>query len=95
MDTEMKNAINECHTLSRCEKKILAILNEINYPLPASHIQDLMNNSKQALHYPLQKLLKKEFVERSKDGVYLYALNESKIKTLVDLYKKTKRYKQE
>ena len=91
----MKKAINQCHTLSKCEKKILTILNEFNYPLPASHMQDLMNNSKQALHYPLQKLLKKELVERSKDGVYLYALNGTKIKTLVDLYKKTKRYKQE
>ncbi len=91
----MKNAINHCHALSKCEKKILTILNEFNYALPASHMQELMNNSKQALHYPLQKLLKKELIKRSKDGVYLYALNKVKMKPLVDLYKKTNIYKQE
>ena len=91
----MKNAINYCHTLSKCEKKILTILNEFNYPLPATHIQELMNNSKQALHYPLQKLLKKELIRRSKDVVYLYALDKAKMKPLVELYKKTNKYKQE
>lgn len=91
----MKNAINHCYTLSKCEKKILTILNEFNYPLPATHIQKLMNNSKQALHYPLQGLLKKEMIERNKDGVYLYTLNQLKMKPLLDLYKKTKKYKKE
>jgi len=89
----MKNAINYSHTLSQGEKSILTILNDFEYPLPSSHIQDLMSNSKQALHYSLKKLQEKELVTRQKTTVFLYAINKEKIKPIIDLYKKTKKYK--
>ncbi len=89
----MKNAINYCHTLSKGEKSILTILNDFDYPLPSSHIQDLMSNSKQALHYSLKKLQKKELITRQKTNVFLYTINKNKIKSIVDLYKKTRQYK--
>ena len=40
MDTEMKKAIEYCHTLSKGEKKILYILNDFNIPLSSSHLED-------------------------------------------------------
>lgn len=92
MDKEMKEAILNCHTLSKGEKKILTILNDFEYPLPSTHIQDLMNNTKQALHYSLTKLQKKELITREKDSVFLYKLNKEKLKPIVDMYRKTKQY---
>lgn len=89
----MKAAIKHCHTLSQKEKKILTILNDFEYALPATHIQDLMNNTKQALHYSLKKLQQKELITREKDNVFLYKINKEKITSIIDIYRKTKRYK--
>ena len=93
MNKEMKAAIKHCHTLSKGEKKILTILNDFEYALPATHIQDLMNNTKQALHYSLKKLQQKELITREKDNVFLYKINKEKIAPIIDIYRKTKRYK--
>jgi predicted transcriptional regulator len=93
MDKDMKTAINYSHTLSRAEKSILTILSDFECPLSSSHIQDLMSNSKQALHYSLKRLQEKELVTRQKTTVFLYAINKEKIKPIVDLYKKSQKYK--
>ena len=90
---EMKAAIENCHTLSKVEKKVLTILNDFEYPLPSTHIQDLMNNTKQALHYSLCKLQKKQLITREKDSVFLYKLNKKNLQPIIDIYKKTTEYK--
>ena len=90
---EMKAAIKHCHTLSQGEKNILTILNDFEYPLPSTHIQELMNNTKQALHYSLKKLQQKELITREKNNVFLYTISKEKMMPIVEMYRKTKRYK--
>lgn len=94
MDTEMKKAIEYCHTLSKGEKKILSILNDFSIPLSSPHLEDLMHNSKQALRYPLQKLLKKNLIMRKKEGKYLYEINKNSMIPIIDAYKKSLKYKE-
>lgn len=93
MNLEMKKAINYCHTLSKGEKKILFILNDFDIPLSSPHLQDLMNNSKQALRYPLQKLLNKNLVTRKKNGKYLYEINKDGMIPIIEAYRKSLKYK--
>ena len=93
MDTEMKKAIEYCHNLSKGEKKILYILNDFNIPLSSSHLEDLMQNSKQALRYPLQKLLKKNLVTRKKESKYLYEINKDNMAHIINAYKKSLKYR--
>ena len=86
-DKKMLNdAIQDTDMLSSCQKKVLSIICDSNYPLSTSSILDVMGTSKQAIHFSITKLLERGFVEREKDRVFVYHPNKTRIIELVERY---------
>jgi len=46
-----------------------------------------MGFKKQTVNFTLKNLLSRNFVERKKDGIYVYAINEDRAIELIERYK--------
>ena len=84
-------AIENYSVFSPTQKTILKILLEFDRPIPFDIIKDVAKASKQSFNFSIQGLLKLGFVSREKTRVYIYQVNQEKIKQIVDIYIKQKK----
>jgi DNA-binding MarR family transcriptional regulator len=86
--TMLNEAIQDADILSSGQKRVLSVICDSNYPVSASSVLDLMGTSKQAVHFSIQKLLERNFITRTKDRVFVYQPNKTRVIELVDRYSK-------
>ena len=85
--TMLMKAIESSDMLPSGQKKVLSIISSSDYPVTARQIEKLMGFTKQTINFTLKHLLARNFVERRKDGVYVYTLNEDRAIELIERYK--------
>ena len=88
--SNLLNAIEDSGLLSKSQKNILKYI--VSFDLlrgvPASSIMDYMQITKQAVNFSLKELVKRGFVDRTKDKVFIYTVNQKKIDELLEDYNK-------
>ena len=89
MSEIFNNAIDSTGLLSKSQKVIVKYILSfgLNKGLTSNSIQNYTKTSKQAVNTNLNLLIKRDFVYRKKDRIYLYYCNDKKIQEIVDEYK--------
>ena len=85
--TILIQAIKNSDILPSGQKKILAIISASDYSVTAKQIEKAMGFTKQTVNFTLKNLLARNFVERKKDGVYMYTANKERSVELIERYK--------
>ena len=83
----LKEAIDASHIVPKKQKPVLHAICKQGYPIPASEIEDILALSRPSVNFSLQMLLKRNFIKRSKDGIFMYSANEERIGELLERYK--------
>ena len=87
-DNEMLNlAIQDTDILSRKQKDVFSILCNSEFPLSSHTIEEKMGVTRQAVYLTLQALLKRGFITRTKDRIFVYSPNNLKKLELIERYK--------
>jgi DNA-binding MarR family transcriptional regulator len=92
---EFYNAIDDSGLLSSSQKNILKYIVSFDPKrgVPASSIMEYTQISKQAVNFSLQQLIKRNFISRKKDRVFVYTVNQIRLSELLEDYKKKKSLK--
>ena len=92
---EYCEAIEDSGLLSKSQKSILKYIVSFDLArgVPSSSIIDYMQITKQAVNFSLKELLKRAFVVRKKDKVFIYTINQIKLSELLEDYRKKKELK--
>lgn len=85
--TLIKDAIDNYSVFSPTQKTILKILVDFDKPIPFDIIKNIAKASKQSFNFSIQGLLKLDFVNRTKQRVFLYEINREKIEEVINIYK--------
>lgn len=95
-DTSLKNitsnhniimaSIDDSDLISGSDKKIIKALLVTNQKVSTNFLMDVLSDSKQNLYIKLRRLIKRGYISRIKDRVYLYQLEEQKLQELLDMY---------
>ena len=80
-------AIENSDILPSGQKKVLSIIGSADYPVTAKQIEKAMGYKKQTVNFTLKHLLNRNFIEREKDGVYIYTPNKDRAVELIERYK--------
>ena len=90
---EIYLAIDDSGLLSKSQKNILKYISsfDLKRGVPASSIMSYMQISKQAVNFSLRELVKRKFLTRKKDKVYIYNINSNRLDELLDDYKNKKK----
>ena len=88
--TDVYKAIDTSGLLSKSQKNILKYIVsfDLQRGVTASSLIEHMNVSKQAINCSLQQLMKRNFVTRYKDKVFLYKINKNRLLELLEDYQK-------
>lgn len=86
----LPEAINNSKLLSAGQKKILSVLIQFDTGIPISQLMELMNSSKQSIHFNMKKLLQREYVLREREMVYVYKVNQKKLVEIVEREKQVR-----
>jgi DNA-binding MarR family transcriptional regulator len=88
--TDVYKSIETSGLLSKSQKNILKYIVSFNLQrgVTASSLIEHMNVSKQAINCSLQQLMKRNFVTRYKDKVFIYKINQIRLLELLEDYKK-------
>jgi len=86
---EFQEAIDDSGILSKSQKNILKYITsfDLERGVAAASIMSHMQISKQAVNYSLKELIKRNFLMRKKDRVFIYTVNVKKILELLEDYK--------
>lgn len=84
-------AIENSKLLSNGQKKILNILVQFDTGIPISQIMELMNSSKQTIHFNMKKLLQRHYVLREREMVFVYKVNQSKVLEISEREEQTRK----
>ena len=92
---EIYKAIDTSGLLSRSQKGILKYIVsfDLERGVAASTIMDSMKVSKQAVNFSLQQLMKRNFLTRYKDKVFVYKINRNKLSELIEDYRTKQKLK--
>jgi len=87
---DLYKAIETSGLLSKSQKSILKYIVSFNLQrgVTASSLIEYMNVSKQAINCSLQQLMKRNFVTRYRDKVFIYKINNSRLLELLEDYQK-------
>jgi predicted transcriptional regulator len=83
----LKEAINASRIIPKKQKAVLQTICVRTYPTSAIEIEESLGLSRPAVNFSLQMLLKRNFIKRAKDGVFLYTPNEERIAEVLERYK--------
>jgi len=83
----LTRAIENSDILPSGQKKVLSIICNSDYPVTAKQIEKYMGFTKQTINFTLKHLLSRNFIEREKDGVYVYTPNKERTVELIERYK--------
>jgi len=78
-NADLPQAITNSTILSSGQKGILNILIQFDAGISVSKIMELMNSSKQTIHFNLKKLMERDYILRKKEMVYIYRINQKKL----------------
>ena len=86
---EFQEAIDDSGILSKSQKNILKYITsfDLERGVAAASIMSHMQISTQAVNYSLKELIKRNFLTRKKDRVFIYTVNVKKILELLEDYK--------
>ena len=86
----INKAIEATGLLSKSQKTILQYINSFGYKkgVTAHSVQNYTKSSKQAVNNNLNLLIKRDFLYRNKERVFLYYCDQKKIQELLEEYKK-------
>lgn len=85
--TMLVKAIENSDILPSGQKRVLSIIANSDYPVTAKQIEKVMGFKKQTVNFTLKNLLSRNFVERKKDGIYVYSITENRAIELIERYK--------
>jgi predicted transcriptional regulator len=90
--SEFLRAIDDSGLLSNSQKNILKYIVsfDLKRGVPAFSIMEYMKISKQAVNYSLQQLMKRNFIDRRKDKVFIYTIHQAKLLELLEDYNQKK-----
>jgi Fic family protein len=91
MSEIFNNAIDSTGLLSKSQKIIVKYILSfgLSKGLTSNSIQNYIKSSKQAVNANLNLLIKRDFLYRKKDRIYLYYCNNKKIQEIVEEYKRS------
>jgi Fic family protein len=91
MQDTLNQALDSTGLLSKSQKEIIKyILSfDLNKGITSHSIQNYTKSSKQAVNNNLNILIKRDFLYRKKDRIYMYYCNEKKIQEIVAEYNKS------
>ena len=78
----LKEAIENSAIIPRVQKIVLKVICSSSYPISAKEIEDILGLSRPSVSFSLKMLLKRNFINRSKDNVYLYSPNQERMKEI-------------
>ena len=78
----LKEAIENSAIIPRVQKIVLKVICSSSYPISAKEIEDILGLSRPSVSFSLKMLLKRNFISRSKDNVYLYSPNQERMKEI-------------
>jgi len=86
----LAQAIAASHIIPKGQKPVLDAICMRSHPVPAKELEDALQLSRASINFSLQMLLKRNFILRSKDGVFLYTPNTERLLELQARYKEFK-----
>jgi len=91
MEKVIYNAIDSTGLLSKSQKTIIKYILSFGYEkgVTAQSIQNYTKNSKQAINSNLKLLIKRNFLYRKKDRVFIYYCNQEKIQEIQEEYNRS------
>lgn len=78
----LEEAIENSAIIPKGQKKVLKVICSSSYPISAKEIECLLKLSRPSVSFSLKMLLKRNFINRSKDNVYLYSPNKERIQEI-------------
>lgn len=84
--TMLMEAINYADILSSSQKNALSVICSSKNSMSAKRIEDKLGSSKQTINLCLKSLMKRNFIERSRDGVFMYTPNQERVNELINRY---------
>jgi len=85
--TMLSKAISHSDILPAGQKNTLSIICSSEYPISAKKIEKAASFSRQAVNFSLKALLSRNFIERERDGVFVYKINQDRAIELIERYK--------
>jgi predicted transcriptional regulator len=82
----LKEAIENSAIIPKGQKKVLKVICSSSYPIAAKEIEKLLNLSRPSVSFSLKMLLKRNFIERFKDNVYLYSPNKERMQEITERF---------
>lgn len=80
-------AIKNTDLLPVKQKLVLEVICSSEYPLSSKAIEKKLKATKQQMDYSLKSLIKRNFIIREKDGLYVYRPNYIRVEELIKRYK--------
>jgi len=89
-EKEAYKAVDSSGLLSKSQKNIIKyiISFDLDRGVTSLSLMEFMKVSKQAVNFSLQQLIKRDFVTRYKDKVFIYRIKPSKFNELLHDYRK-------
>lgn len=78
----LKEAIDSSTIIPAGQKRVLKTICAYSYPISAKEIEDELQISRPSTHFALQQLLKRNFIVRIKDSIFLYKENNERLEEL-------------
>ena len=86
----LKEAIENSAIIPKVQKRVLKAICSSSYPISAKEIEGMLGLSRPSVSFSLKMLLKRNFINRSKDNVYLYASNKERMQEIRERFVSTK-----
>ena len=78
----LKEAIDSSAIIPPGQKRVLKTICSYSYPISAKEIEDELQISRPSTNFALQQLLKRNFIIRIKDSIFLYKENIERLEEL-------------
>lgn len=82
----LKEAIETSAIIPKVQKVVLKAICSSPHPISAKEIEDILGFSRPSVSFSLKMLLKRNFITRFKDNVYLYTPNKERMQEIKERF---------
>jgi len=87
----LQQAIDYSPLIPKRQGNVLKIICSKSYSISAKEIEELLGLTRPSISFSLKMLLKRNFITRVRDNIYLYCCNKERIEEIIKRYLDTKK----
>ena len=82
----LEKAIESSAILPSGQKRVLRAICDHSYPISAKELEEELSLTRPSVNFSLKQLLKRNFITRIKENIFLYKPNQERIEELKSRY---------